>query len=204
MAGAKPEATGPVSTNPEAWQKQHGSALARYAMMRLHDPILAEEAIQETYLAALKARASFLGLSTERTWLVGILKHKIVDLMRKHVREKPLSEEELLARMEADPRAHAGLWPDGQSSWRQDPVRCQERAEIRKTLAECLEEMPRRQGEVFAMRELGHLSSGEICSAMGITETNLWVMLHRARLRLRSLLQARWEAERPSCSRSRS
>jgi RNA polymerase sigma-70 factor (ECF subfamily) len=187
--------TAAAKTHPESWVDQHGDALYRYALMRLRDPASAEEAVQETFLAALRARDRFSGLSTERTWLVGILKHKIVDFIRKHSREKPPADGELLDRIEQDTFTDEGRWKSGQPAWQLDPGQNQERSEFRQVLGECLEELPPRQGEVFALRELDDLSSEEICKAMGITETNLWVMLHRARLRLRGCIQANWNAE---------
>ncbi len=181
-----------VESDPATWVERHGDALYRYALLRLRDATLAEEAVQETFLAALRARDRFSGLSTERTWMVGILKHKIVDLIRKQSREKPPADAEALDRIEEESFQGDGRWKNGQPTWQVDPSQAQERSEFREVLGECLEELPPRQGEVFAMRELDDLSSEEICKAMGITETNLWVMLHRARLRLRGCIQANW------------
>jgi RNA polymerase sigma-70 factor, ECF subfamily len=182
----------PVETNPAAWVADHGDALFRFALLRLRDAALAEEAVQDTFLAALKARERFSGLSTERTWLVGILKHKIVDLIRKQSREKPPADAEAMERIGEQSFDGDGRWKNGQPTWQVDPSQAQERSEFREVLTECMEELPPRQGEVFAMRELDDLSSEEICKALGITETNLWVMLHRARLRLRGCIQANW------------
>jgi RNA polymerase sigma-70 factor (ECF subfamily) len=183
---------GPAATHPETWVAEHGDVLYRYAMMRLRDPVAAEEAVQETFLAALGARARFSCLSTERTWLVGILKHKIVDLVRKHSREKPPAGDDFQDWIENDTFTDGGHWRSRPPTWRLDPASCQERSEFREVLAECLAELPPRQREAFKLRELDDLGCGEICRAMGITESNLWVTLHRARLRLRRSLKARW------------
>ena len=89
MSEKKTEQTG-KRTSPEQWVSQHGDYLFRFAMVKLRDEPSAEDAVQETLLAALQANKSFCGDSSERTWLVGILKHKIVDLIRKKVREPTL------------------------------------------------------------------------------------------------------------------
>ena len=73
--------------NPENWVDEYGDYLYRYALSRVKDPIIAEDLVQETFLAALKARHNFQGRSTARTWMIAILKHKIVDYIRQKVRE---------------------------------------------------------------------------------------------------------------------
>src|SRR5688500_10622854 len=81
------------SPDPERWLDDHGDYLFKYAVFRLRDDIVAEDAVQETFLAALKAYENFEGRGSERTWLVGILKHKIIDHFRRVGREAPIGEE---------------------------------------------------------------------------------------------------------------
>lgn len=182
-------------SDPETWLAQHGDILYRYALPRLRDPHLAEEAVQETLVAALQARTRFSGRSSERTWLVGILKHKIIDHFRRTKREQPMEDlaEWSEARVE---EAEAGIWPQPQApapqEWGADAPAAIERKEFQAALADCLTRLPRRAAEAFALRELEELSTAEICKALGVTPTNVWVMLHRARAQLRQCLETKW------------
>lgn len=167
----------------------------RYALMRLRDPDSAEEVVQETFLAGLKARERFSGRSTERTWLVGILKHKIVDLIRKRTRERPSHDgdaSETLDTLEQDLFDKSGHWKHGPANWLVDPDAVNQRSEFRGVFSSCLDDLPPRLANAFALRELDSATSAEICKALDITETNLWVMLHRARLKLRGCLEINW------------
>lgn len=167
--------------------------LLRYAMLQLRDPALAEDVVQETLLAVLDARSGFSGKSTYKTWVVGILKHKIIDVTRKKSREQPLttdeegSEAELIeALFEAN-----GSWRQIPSAWG-NPEKSFEDRKFWETLERCLELMPARTARVFMMREVMEQKSDEICKVLAITPTNLWVMLHRARLSLRECLNVKW------------
>jgi len=185
----------PAQTNPSHWVDEHGDALYRYALMRLRDPDSAEEVVQETFLAGLKARERFSGRSSERTWLVGILKHKIVDLIRRRTRERPSYDgdaSETLDTLERDLFDKSGHWKVGPANWLVDPDAVSERSELRGVFSACLDALPPRLADAFSLRELDSQSSAEICKALDITETNLWVMLHRARLKLRGCLESNW------------
>jgi len=181
-------------SNPENWVDDYGDYLFRYAMSRLRDRALAEESVQETFLAALKSRTSFEGQSSERTWLVGILKHKIIDHFRKSSRELPLFEEQL-SNEEDSFRSSGELWaghwkPDAApADWGVDPIQALQQREFWNVLQRCLEMLPERLAQVFILREMDEMSSDEICKALNITESNLWVMLHRARAQLRRALE---------------
>lgn len=184
-----------VETNPEQWLSEYGDTLYRYALMRLRDQDSAEDVVQETLLAGLTARARFSGRSSVRTWLVGILKHKIVDHIRRRTRERPSSgadAAETLDSLEGDLFDPTGHWKSGPADWLTDPARVRERNELQLVLAACIDELPNRMADAFSLRELDELDSAEICKTLGITETNLWVMLHRARLKLRGCLELNW------------
>jgi RNA polymerase sigma-70 factor (ECF subfamily) len=184
-----------AQTNPEVWVDEHGDTLYRYALMRLRDQDSAEEVVQETLLAGLKARERFTGRSSERTWLVGILKHKIVDHIRRRTRERPSSgadAAETLDHLEQNLFDQTGHWKNGPSDWLTHPDLVRERAEFQGVFAACLDGLPERMADAFSLRELDELDSATICKALGITETNLWVMLHRARLKLRGCLETHW------------
>lgn len=189
--------SGPQSMDPQRWLEEHGDYLFGYAMARVQDRALAEDLVQETLLGAIQARDRFQGDSTERTWLVGILKHKIFDYFRRNHREIPVAE--LLGQDEAveslfDTR---GKWKEGPLPWRDDPHSYLDQKQFWQALVRCLEELPGRLGRVFALREMEGMGSEEICNLLNITPTNLGVLLHRARMRLRKCLEIAWLGNSP-------
>ncbi len=181
-----------TTSDPAAWVDQHGDALYRYALSRLGDPAAAEDLVQETFLAALAGRGDFRGESAERSWLVGILRHKLCDLLRQRCREQPLPAE-----AEGDAVADAMFQPDGHwrkapATWDAEPGELAGRREFWSVFAACREGLPERQAAVFTLRTLEDTEPERICQDLGISATNLWVLLHRARLRLRACLEANW------------
>jgi RNA polymerase sigma-70 factor, ECF subfamily len=170
--------------------------LLRYASLQLRDPAAAQDAVQETLLAAIEGSGRFSGKSSVKTWLTGILKHKIIDHLRRQSREQPLladgvdserSEAEVVdALFAAD-----GHWRDAPAPWG-DPDRSLENRQFWEVFESCAKLMPAKTARVFAMREVLELSTEEICKELGITATNCWVMLHRARLSLRACLELNW------------
>ncbi len=141
--------------------------------------------MQETLLAALAAQKSFAGRSQVRTWLTGILKHKIVDSIRKASREQPLEGEATLEDIE--PLFDAtGHWREPPQEW---PEQALENKQFLAALEECLRRLPARTGQVFLMREHLGVETTEICKELGLTPTHVWVLLYRARQVLRECLQ---------------
>jgi len=183
-------------TDPAEWVEVHGDALFRFALLRVRDRTLAEDLVQETLLAALRGRDRFSGRSTERTWLVGILKNKISDHFRRSARES--SRDGLLLReaLGDNPFDGRGHWKTGPSDWGTDPAALARHAGFFEQLRRCLSELPGLQGGAFTLREVDGLGTQEICKLLEISETNLWVILHRARMRLRACLEANWFGER--------
>ena len=181
-----------AGTDPDTWLQRYGDDLYRYALMRLRDPSVAEDMVQETLLAALKARQRFAGQSTEKTWLIGILKHKIVDHFRRSRREQSLEDIEGAAdRQEAyfDDRGH---WNTAIQAWER-PAEALEQEEFRQVLADCIADLPQRFADLYILREINGMPSEEVCKVLDISTTNnLWVMLSRARMRLRRCLELRW------------
>ena len=172
--------------------------LFRYALTRLKDTHSAEEVVQETFLAGLKAAERFSGKSTERTWLVGILKHKIVDYIRKRTKEAPSHKQDLsddYKDIEDSLFDESGKWRTGPSPWSTDPSASVDREELKKVFMACLDLLPGNMADVFSLRELEELSGEEICKVLGLSETNLWVILHRARLRLQGCMEKNWLEE---------
>jgi RNA polymerase sigma-70 factor (ECF subfamily) len=188
----------PVAPPSERWVDEHGDALYRYAVARVRAPHLAEDLVQDTLLAALQSHRRFEGKCSERTWLISILKHKVLDHFRKAGRELLLDADVLLA----DERGELfhttgfrkGHWrPEtGPTAWNMDPAATLEQQEFWRTIRDCVEELPPRMGRAFWMREVEGFDSKEICKALEISATNLWVMLHRARLHLRQRLASTW------------
>lgn len=183
-------------SDPATWVDQHGDYLFRYAMMRLRNKDLAENMVQETFLAAIAGKKSFSGRSTERTWMVGILKHKIIDHYRRDFREKTVTdlqgqqnEEEQTIDSFYDAAGDPRKFP---KDWMPEPEALLNNKEFWETLHHCMGKLPQNTAHAFAMRELDDKDTGEICKELGITPTNLWVMLHRARLQLRECLERNW------------
>jgi RNA polymerase sigma-70 factor (ECF subfamily) len=166
--------------------------LLRYASLQLRDTTAAEDAVQEALVAALAGEASFAGRANLRTWLTGILKHKIVDAIRRQAREP-------VASAEADEEVgdvdevftERGHWTERPAAWG-NPDGALEQSQFFRALEMCLERLPERTARVFMMREHLGAETGEICKELGITPTHCWVMLYRARMTLRECLQQTW------------
>ncbi len=193
MPGA---ASGKLS-DPERWVEEHGDYLFKFALMRLRDPARAEDAVQETFLAALKGGKSFAGRSAEKSWLVGILKNKICDHFRKASRETPFTDLNFYANEESDrfvaegPAKGSWIHEFGPQEW-PDAGESLDRELFWKTFHDCAGKLPRNSAAVFTMREVDGMESRAICQMLNITEANLWVMLHRARMALRRCLETNW------------
>lgn len=189
-----------ANKSPDAvvWLDQHGDYLFKYAMFRLRDSSAAEDAVQETFLAALRAYEKFEGRGSERTWLIGILKHKITDHFRRIAREAPLGQEEDGASDHSEFFRGIGEWTGhwelnhAPTDWHANPSELVERQEFWSVFSDCLSPLPQRTANAFTLREVDGLTSEEICEVLGITVNNLWVMLHRARLHLRNCLELNW------------
>jgi RNA polymerase sigma-70 factor, ECF subfamily len=169
--------------------------LLRYASLQLRNPDAAEDVVQETLLAALSVRASFEGRASLRTWVTGILKHKIIDAIRRARREQPLEAgEESLAEFDSlfDERGH---WQEHPSPWA-DPDGALHQKQFLAALEACLKGLPARTSQVFMMREHLGLETAEICKELGLTSTHCWVLLHRARMALRLCLEKTWFSTR--------
>lgn len=177
----------------------HGDFLFRYAISRVRNEAAAEDVVQETFLAALKSRANFTGQSSERTWLVGILKHKIIDYFRKASREHAETDLETGADAAESFFDLKGMWKmeHAPSEWSRDPDAAFEQKELAKTLEDCMGKLPARLSRAFTMVEKDELNGEEACKVLNITATNLYVMLYRARLLIRKCLEMNWFHKSP-------
>jgi len=195
----RPETTtsptrGGAQTNPERWVDEHGDCLFRYALVRVRRHEVAEDLVQETLLAAIRSREKFGGRSSERSWLCGILKHKVSDYFRKLARETSFTDLESLADEFSEKFVPEGYWVHvkGTKEWKPEADEVMHRAEFWQTMRDCLDKLPERIANVFMLREMEEVESKEICSMLSISEANLWVMLHRARMALRECLEINW------------
>lgn len=188
----------PQSSDPERWVELHGDALFRFALSRLGDATVAEDLVQETFLAAIAARGDFRGEAAERTWLVGILRHKLIDHLRRRCREQPLPVEEEGDAVVDGMFVADGHWRTAPCAWREAPEDAAGRREFWRVFDACRGALPERQAAVFVLRMVDEAAPESICQDLGISATNLWVLLHRARIRLRACLEANWFGGSPS------
>ncbi|MCW7538809.1 sigma-70 family RNA polymerase sigma factor [Aquabacterium sp. A7-Y] len=167
--------------------------LLRFARLQLRNDTWAEDAVSETLLAALEKPAAFSGRARLKTWLVGILKHKVIDQLRRHARECAWEhpEDEGSDEIEAALFMPDGHYREAPQDWG-DPELVLKQRQFIEVMEACVERLPAQLGRVFLLREWLELDSDEICKELGITPTNLWVILHRARMRLRECLQMNW------------
>ncbi len=183
--------------DPAAWLTEHGDYLYRYALLKLRDEAAAEDMVQETLLAALSAWARFSGQSSVRTWLTGILKHKILDLFRSRAKEPqytPASTDPAaeLAALEQALFDATGHWVSPPQKWA-DPEACLDQQRFWEAFTHCLEGLAPLHARVFHLREMEGYGTEEICNELDISSTNCWVVLHRARLGLQDCLQTNFE-----------
>ena len=186
--------------DPESWVDRHGDCLYRYALLRLRLPELAADVVQETFLEALRGRASFAGRGSERTWLIGILRHKIVDEIRKKGRESTGQNGYAPNGRESSQFDARGHWRIGPKSWSGNPSNLMETKEFWEVLGGCMSKLPKGVADAFFLRELDGLSADQVQDALGITPANFWKRLHRARSLLRQCLEANWFFRRTSRS----
>ena len=176
---------------PAAWVDQHGDYLYRYAVSRLRDGNAADEVVQEAFLSALRHMKQYAGTGSERAWLLGILKRKIIDYVRHRSRTSNLTEGDAndLSEVLFD---HKGNWKREAYTASYQPLDSLERQEFWRILRRCLDTLPSRQADVFVLREMDDQSTEEICKELEISASNLWVLLYRARLRLAKCMKNRW------------
>lgn len=175
---------------------QFRSYLMRYALLQLRDQTAAEDVVQETLLAAVEGSDKFSGRSSVKTWLTAILKHKIVDHIRRGAREQPLARNSAEAERGEAALVDAlfaenGHWSRPPSSWG-SPEQSFENRRFWEAFEMCSKLMPAKTAQVFVMREVMDLTTEEICKEMDITATHCWVILHRARLSLKACLDTKW------------
>ncbi|MCI0745482.1 MAG: sigma-70 family RNA polymerase sigma factor [Verrucomicrobia subdivision 3 bacterium] len=189
-------ALGAGLSDPGQWVELHGNYLFRYALIRVRNETVAEDLVQDTLLAAFQGKDRFSGQSTERSWLTGILKHKVLDYFRRQARERTIMEdasmpEELEGRFD-----DLGLWKhepeSGPTDWGADAAGLMQRKEFMAALKQCISKLPPRCADAFVLREMEATDSDRIQEMLGVSPSNFWVLLHRARMQLRLCLEQNW------------
>lgn len=181
-------------TDSQSLIDHHGDFLYRFALVRVRNQDVAEDLVQETFLAALQGTYRESGQSAERRWMIGIMKHKIVDYFRRASRE-PVQNPDQPDHKAEDTFLDDGHWkPDAavMQNWPEQPDGLIERRQFWDALAGCMERLPPRAAQVFTLRELDELETESICELLQLTPTNFGVILHRARKQLRDCLSSRY------------
>jgi len=184
---------------PHRWVERYGDYLFNYAIVRVNDSEIAEDLVQEAFLAGLISRDGFRGDSSERTWLTSILKRKIIDTYRKKYTSKEFSLGEFEQTVldgdfyngEEPMKGHwlEGKGPNSNSFLPEGEL---ERAELMEYIRLCIENLKPQLAAAFIMKMIDDEDSETICKELGITASNLWVILHRARLKMRDCLEKKW------------
>jgi RNA polymerase sigma-70 factor (TIGR02943 family) len=178
---------------PEKWVDLYGDYLYNFAISRIYDPEVCEDLVQDTFLSAVKGKDGFLGKSTEKTWLTAILKRKVIDYYRKNSRNKEVKMLDRDDTFQVE-GIMAGHWNEGQEpmEWSYDEPSLLENSEFFGTLRGCLSKLPPRWAAVFSMKEMDEMETEDVCKELGITPSNLWVMMHRAKVQLRKCIEKNW------------
>ena len=180
------------TVDPLIWVEKYRDSLFNFALSRLRDTELAEESIQETFLAALQARKDFKGLASEKTWLISILKRKICDHFRRINRDRQFSLNYPLECLSYDVLDRKKLPSASSNIWLFNPSMVYEQKEFLVIVMNALSKLPDRLALVFILREVIDMNSQDVCEFMDISICNFYVMIHRARKRLRYFLQLKW------------
>jgi RNA polymerase sigma-70 factor (ECF subfamily) len=179
----------PIQLNAEEWVDRYADALFHFAMARVKDRTAAEDIVQDTFVAAVQSQERYKGKSSEKTWLFGILKHKIIDHYRKqknvvNVNDFIDNPDQLDTFFNVK-----GGWQMRPAHWSTNPGKAHDTKEFLDHFFRCLSGLPKRTADAFAYREIDGLNTSEICEVLGITENNCWVILYRARVLLRRCLE---------------
>lgn len=181
----------PHQLNPNIWVDQYADYLFNYAVTRVSDAEIAKDLVQETFFAGLKSAKNYKGDAAERTWLIAILKRKVIDHYRKINSKKG----------KAEVRMNYSANSDSEGDWLEEQVadpfstinnNALENEELGEAIQLCISKLPKKQSKVFVMKTVQGIDTEEICNALGINPSNLWVMIHRARTALMDCLNKNW------------
>lgn len=177
--------------NPNKWVELHADYLFNYTISRINDQDLAKDLVQETFYAGLKAKDNFQGKSSERTWLISILKRKIIDHYRKINSVKGKAEVKMNFYTDGD---REGEWIEESvpAAWNSEIEKVIENNELKEALEKCIASLPEKYAMVFRMKTIQEFETEAICKELEITSSNLWVIIHRARTQLRKCMEESW------------
>jgi RNA polymerase sigma-70 factor (ECF subfamily) len=181
-----------IQPDPDQWVDRYGNMMYRYALARLSNPEAAKDLVQEALAAAVQSYKSFKGRSSTKTWLIAILKRKIVDHYRQLSNRQETDDIESVADSVQNQFDQSGHWRVMPSQWQVNPADNYEQKEFMDVLYACISRLPSRLAEIFMLREFEELDTQAICNQLNITESNCWVMLYRARMQLRGCLETNW------------
>jgi RNA polymerase sigma-70 factor (TIGR02943 family) len=177
--------------DPSLWIEKYSDEMFRFTLLRVKEETHVDDIIQETILAALQAKGSFEGRSTEKTWLFGILKNKIFEYYRetkkKYKYALELKDEANPCDSEFDGKGH---WQALPFSWGIDPDKAFENKQNYQVLSECIDGLSPKYRQLFVFREIEKQSAESICKDFDITTNNLWVILHRVRNLLKKCIES--------------
>jgi len=177
--------------SPDLWIDNYADYLYNYAIARVNNADTAKDLVQETFFAGLKSAKNFEGKSSERTWLISILKRKVIDYYRKINSKKGQAE----IRMSFyDDGENEGNWIEERvpQSWKNETEKSIENDELKLQIDDCIDNLPEKYAIVFRMKTILGIETEDICKELGITPSNLWVMIHRARTQLRTCMEKNW------------
>ncbi len=181
----------PHQLNPNIWVDQYADYLFNYAVTRVSDAEIAKDLVQETFFAGLKSAKNYKGDAAERTWLIAILKRKVIDHYRKINSKKG----------KAEVRMNYSANSDSEGDWLEEQVadpfstinnNALENEELGEAIQLCISKLPKKQSKVFVMKTVQGIDTEDICNALEINPSNLWVMIHRARTALMDCLNKNW------------
>lgn len=180
-----------VKLVPDKWVDRYADYLFNFTISRVNDPIMAQDLVSETFLAGLKSAHRFKGESTERTWLISILKRKIIDQYRKSNSKKGKAEVRMSYLNNGD---QDGDWMEEKVQDLRNPnIEDEiEQRELGAALNECIAALPERYATIFVQKTIDKLDTETICKEHDITPSNLWVIIHRARVQLMDCLNTKW------------
>ena len=185
-----------INSNPSEWLDEYGDLMFRYAFLQLKNREKAEDAVQDTLFSAYRAFDSFEGKSSIKTWLMSILRNKIIDIVRKDKRDSLVAVDSYEDPVVSSNFNSLGIWSRWLNSWGSSPEGLFEHKGFLEQVESCMEKLPDNLRQVFILRNVDELSTEEICEQLNISPNNLWVMLYRARLRMRDCLDKNWFQEK--------
>lgn len=176
--------------NPEKWVEKYADYLFNYAIVRVNDREVANDLVSETFLAGLSSKSNYQGKASERTWLVAILKRKIIDHYRRINSRKGQAE----IKITYSDEENEGEWLEQQvaDDFERSAEDDMENEELRLAILECLEEINEKHAAIFKRKTIDGADTEVICNEYHITPSNLWVIIHRARTALAACLKKNW------------